>query len=1596
MQSSGSELVEILVSGLEAASILLFIVTSPGIDRRVANEDAIVASMVLMKNNLVKNILPAANQTGHIIAGMTKNELIASPPSKKRRRSTGVGVNDDKNTIRDMKKAYNQILRTVGPTVLLMERLDLLIQRIDLDDQHLITCAAGALNSLEFEQFKGSHQIHEATIGIITSVFRKNTKMRPLIIEDLFGLMLKMPTGKKSVRTFPVQCSSVLYPEGTFNLSRSLVADDSNCTSNTMYVQPIVVLLLSLVQSSVARPEDTNNGTGNSTTEQPSQQKQERRHVGLQACQATSDLFVKHLMFRCSKKSEDGGASEFRPILSNLIDDLLLMLLVPEYPAAEMILLSIVNTISLSINQTAAETTYLNTVFDALGKICAAEARIRIWNEKNPVLDLPTVKEANNTRYLDCYCGEVENKEERYSLNCDRCNTWYHGDCVGISRNSQPENWLCDGCQLGRIVDFEKDHNTNRGELGCSPESIDRPYCMRRLVIDYLSYLLHNSEQPGIEDAYKFQLARWFNDLENANAKSTDTDQEVANNKSLMSGLLDLWDPKDARHFYTGTGDGQLSGMLHCLSDEGRSRIVVDLICKISGLLTSFQSQVGFIIGLLGSGGKSVRKLSLKAIEKIADADPTIMLYSTIRKAVMQRFSDESISVREAVVSLVGSYVVQAPDVANKYHLAFMEGLNDSGVSVRKRTVNVLQEILCTNRNYNGRAEACSVMLRLAADPKEDDTVRDLIHDLFSKIWLENGSTIVSKAQELSPHSSRNGEGVSPVSRVNDVEHVGMVTGTPTQAGTPNSSENVSLLPNTPGMWSTATKSTRSTAKRDRSRNLRIQCEVAAEQMVEVVKASNTGDHLTTLFRELLSEVPDSDKSRRSSARKKRQGFAKEQSAMLIDALVDMLLAVEDGTAGKASGNGAAMRTVDEGKEFVAIFRVILVFTDVSPQGVMLHIDTLLPYLKADNGFQAQQEEEIASTLCQVLSRIIPELDQEEIAKLSQESLAQDLVSITMKWGRSATSSAVNALCLLAQHKYQEDAQKFRDELLSLARCFYGYLAKHTDSDAAAMKSRAKTNVKRGLGVMGSICQYFESSSFDSMETEDVEVKDEKDAELTLDNFPPLCEKLFMKFFKKDDVGIQCAALRALSGIFMAHPREMLRMDQTGLIEYVMGPTAPTAVQLESLRRWREILLAEEERVESGEAKAKMDAKKDITLSKKISGDQDADATLFGSILTNHSTRLYEMTECRDIETRFAAVDLMGHLLRQGQLNPNEATPHLLAVQGDVEETVRSKGLKLLMLEAERRPDMVRQRVYAGVKQAYRFQKAVYPDLEEVSALIDVNNEKECVFGSVYKECIASNKKQRRGLFRNLLAAFDPENVNRKVKPGGFASSMDLELLSFTSQVMAYLPYGVPSDPLYVIHYVTTTIAVHGNDLLDRFASFLRPHGLASEDELDELNAEEDEIEKAAHRHVPHHAKEVTPLLSASFEILRFADLCTEAGCLILLLRLKSFLRQSYNLSEVRCQGFNPDAKDGTEKAITKSSISSLFPSKLPMQGMTKDDGNDYLDAMIFQYAEFRRLMREEVHHSSTTLNDSDEEGENEGGTELLSASKSKRRRSSA
>jgi hypothetical protein len=129
-------------------------------------------------------------------------------------------------------------------------------------------------------------------------------------------------------------------------------------------------------------------------------------------------------------------------------------------------------------------------------------------------------------------------------------------------------------------------------------------------------------------------------------------------------------------------------------------------------------------------------------------------------------------------------------------------------------------------------------------------------------------------------------------------------------------------------------------------------------------------------------------------------------------------------------------------------------------------------------------------------------------------------------------------------------------------------------SSLHSLQNKPNANIQRALSVLGAVCRFHDELAGDE-ELGSIEEGSEaptSDA-LTFSNLTSIFENLFSTFLSKSETQIKCAALRGLCGVFISRPREMLRMDETGLISQVMAPSSPLSLQLESLICWRDILL---------------------------------------------------------------------------------------------------------------------------------------------------------------------------------------------------------------------------------------------------------------------------------------------------------------------------------------------------------------------------------------------------------------------------------------
>lgn len=379
------------------------------------------------------------------------------------------------------------------------------------------------------------------------------------------------------------------------------------------------------------------------------------------------------------------------------------------------------------------------------------------------------------------------------------------------------------------------------------------------------------------------------------------------------------------------------------------------------------------------------------------------MLMPIIVKSVSRRLLDDSISVREAAVSLVGSYVVRSPQVAKIFHTSLLACLQDSGISVRKRAIKIFQSILTSNPSYKGRASVCSVMLQLAADPKEEDAVRDLIESLFTDLWLKGGGDDIANPRTPDLKTSAEEDDDSPVVKSN---------GRPLQQF-----EQGVVTPTPPA------------SKRQDRRLSMKRSDLAAEQMMEVVRFSETSVHLVALLKKLLDPTASvADKGRKQHDRKKRQELDQKPCSMIVSALFELLIKIEE----DRDARGARV-----GKDLVATLQTVSVFAEVSPDAVFGNIDTILPYLKADNGVTTDEESLIVAAVSDIIFHLSRALGQQVVGRLSSTT-AKDFVQITYRFGPLAFGPAIRAFSYLA---HRNDSL-FEKRLLELARTFYTFLFK--------------------------------------------------------------------------------------------------------------------------------------------------------------------------------------------------------------------------------------------------------------------------------------------------------------------------------------------------------------------------------------------------------------------------------------------------------------------------------------------------------------------------------------------------------------------------
>ncbi|CAB1319299.1 unnamed protein product [Coregonus sp. 'balchen'] len=221
----------------------------------------------------------------------------------------------------------------------------------------------------------------------------------------------------------------------------------------------------------------------------------------------------------------------------------------------------------------------------------------------------------------------------------------------------------------------------------------DETQQLQKALLDYME---ENTEtDPSLLFARKFYIAQWFRDT------------TIETEKAMKSQKRD-------REEDSSDGPG------HHAKD----------IETIGEVMQRAEARKKFLRKIIKTAPSQFTTLRMNS--DTVDYDDSCLILD-MQRGVHGRLMDNSTSVREAAVELLGRFVLSRPQLTEQYYDMLIERILDTGISVRKRVIKILRDICLEQPTFNKITEMCVRMIRRVND---EEGIKKLVNETFQKLWF--------------------------------------------------------------------------------------------------------------------------------------------------------------------------------------------------------------------------------------------------------------------------------------------------------------------------------------------------------------------------------------------------------------------------------------------------------------------------------------------------------------------------------------------------------------------------------------------------------------------------------------------------------------------------------------------------------------------------------------------------------------------------------------------------------------------------------------------------------------------------------------------
>ncbi|KAI0209445.1 Nipped-B-like protein [Lamellibrachia satsuma] len=622
----------------------------------------------------------------------------------------------------------------------------------------------------------------------------------------------------------------------------------------------------------------------------------------------------------------------------------------------------------------------------------------------------------------------------------------------------------------------------------------------------------------------------------------------------------------------------------------------------------------------------------------------------------------------------------------------------------------------------------------------------------------------------------------------------------------------------------------------------------------------------------------------------------------IVNCLVENVLRIEECSA--EAGATCSSR-------LISCFNTLYLFCKVKPELLIPHANTIQPYL--DIKCSTSGDYMVLHNVARILELAVPLMDHPGESFLAQ--LEEDMMKLVLKHGMLVLQSCVSCLGAVVNtvtHNYKlvrDCFQKFFGVLTQL-------MCEHQKDSNSPQLVSSRPTLLRSLYTVGLLCRHF---NFDSQEFGEKKVS--------------IRDKVFdvmLYFIRHEDEEVKHKALAGL-GFFVTREYEyMLGQDMRELyIDLLTQKDAPVKMRCQVLRNMLMYLMEEEARmIKADQEWKKLQTKEDL----KEMGD--VQSGMASTIIQVYIKQILESFFHPHSQVRMIALSVIILILRQGLVHPVQIVPYLISMGTDNDSTIRVKADQQVQELDKKYPGFIQVKAMQGIKMSYRLQEVIQKDPSEPIRGIRTDDDNIISLNSFIYSLIRSNRSQRRAMLQSLLNMFDE------------TGRATLSELIYMADNMAFLPYQVQDEPLYIIHQIDIIVSVSGSNILQSYKEVFFP---GAADEKAKLEDDDDEELNTLLERLP---EDVAPLPNLFM---------MSQGC-ILLLMLKQHLKELYKFTDSKIHRYSPTEQAKVwDKPLNRKSKMTFNPKQaMDLVGEETQDlpqDEDTKTKFIQSYLDFKQLM---------------------------------------